>query len=170
MLILPSAIKAIVAREAFAKAGDADLEMRRRLPPVAVPQKSYLEFVTTWGYVRFELLDDPCEFTFAYDAQDAATNLRSSVSMFMAADKVAQYYQGLVLDVDDDLPKFPAHMLPICFTPGPSHALLEFGAASDVVWFWDFEGEPWHGDTGVNLGFVAPTFQALLEGLRVPAP
>ncbi|UZW57905.1 hypothetical protein NUH86_23165 (plasmid) [Sphingobium sp. JS3065] len=109
MLILPSAIKAIVAREAFAKGSDADLEMRRRLPPVAVPQ-SYLEFVTTWGYVRFELLDDPCEFTFAYDAQDAATNLRSSVSMFMAADKVAQYYQGLVLDVDDDLPKFP----PIC--------------------------------------------------------
>lgn len=61
-------------------------------------------------------------------------------------------------------------MLPICFTPGQSHALLEFGGVSDVVWFWDFEGEPWHGDTGVNLGFVAPTFQALLEGLRVPAP
>ncbi|WP_257558401.1 hypothetical protein [Sphingobium sp. CFD-2] len=44
MLILPSAIKVIVAREAFARAGDADLEMLRRLPPVAVPQ-SYLEFV-----------------------------------------------------------------------------------------------------------------------------
>ena len=40
MLILPSAIKAIVAREAFAKGSDADLEMRRRLPPVAVPQKA----------------------------------------------------------------------------------------------------------------------------------
>ncbi|WP_257558403.1 hypothetical protein [Sphingobium sp. CFD-2] len=88
----------------------------------------------------------------------------------MAADKVAPYYQGLVLDVDDDLPKFPAHMLPICFTPSQSHVPLECGGDSDAVWFWDFEDEPWPGDTGVNLGFVASTFQSFLDGLRVPTP
>lgn len=93
----PSSIRTIVARELFAKAGEVDLALRRRLPPVVMPQ-SYLEFVTTWGYVRFDPLDDPCKFIFAYGAPVAATDLRSSISMFMAADKVAQYYQGLVLD------------------------------------------------------------------------
>lgn len=61
-------------------------------------------------------------------------------------------------------------MLPICFTPGQSHVLLECGGDHDRLWFWEFQGKAWHRDNGVKLGFVAPTFQAFLDSLRVPAP
>jgi len=168
MLVLPPDIQALAEREPVDRASEADLAMLRGLTALDVRQ-SYREFISTWGYIRFDPLDDPCEFTYAYREPGMATDLRSSISMFMPADKVAQYYHGLVLDVDEDLPKFPAHMLPICFTPGQSHVLLECGGDTDRVWFWEFRGNAWR-EGAPSLGFVAETFQDFLNGLRVPAP
>lgn len=167
MLTLPPLIAAMTQRETFAKASEADAALIRGLPPLAVPE-SYIEFITRYGYLVFDPLDDPCEFEYEYREPEMSMKFADSVSTFMPADKVKAYYHGLVVEEDDDLPKFPNFMLPICFNPGQSHVLLECGGESDRVWFWEFQGEPWGEGNNVRLGFVADTFQAFLDKLRVP--
>lgn len=154
-------------RETFSKAGADDVALIRDILPLAVPE-SYIEFITRFGYLAFDPLDDPCQFEYEYREPELVVTYPYSVGSFMLAEKVKAYYQGLVVEEDDDLPKFPNFMLPICFTPGQSHVLLECGGQSDRVWFWEFQGEAWGEGNNVRLGFVAHTLQEFLNKLRVP--
>jgi hypothetical protein len=167
MLTLPSALEAMTERKSFDKASQADVALIRSIPPLPVPE-TYLEFITRFGYLSFHPLNDPCDFEYAYREPELSMTFNDSVKSFMRADKVKAYYNGLVVEEDDDLPKFPNFMLPICSNPGQSHVLLECGGESDRVWFWEFQGDAWGEGNNVRLGFVADTFQAFLDKLRVP--
>jgi hypothetical protein len=167
MLTLPPLLLAVTQREPFVKATANDLTLIRGIQPLEVPE-SYLEFITRFGYLDLDPLDDPCEFEYEYREPDFAIAFCDSVSSFMHAERVHAYYDGLVVEEDDDLPKFPPFMLPVCFNPGQSHVLLECGGESDRVWFWEFQGDAWGQGNNVRLGFVAQTFQEFLNKLRVP--
>ena len=167
MLILPPLLLTVTQRESFEKATEADVALIRGILPLEVPE-SYLEFITRFGYVTFDPLDDPCEFDYEYRELELAVAYPDSITAFMHAKKVKAYYHGLVMEEDDDLPKFPPFMLPICFNPGQSHVLLECGGERDRVWFWEFQGDAWGKGNNVRLGFVAQTFQEFLNELRVP--
>jgi hypothetical protein len=167
MLTLPPLLLTVTQRETFVKATDADVALIRGIPPLEVPE-SYIEFITRFGYVTFDPLDDPCEFEYEYREPELAMTFPDSIQAFMHAEDVNAYYTGLVVEEDDDLPKFPPFMLPICANPGQSHVLLECGGETDRVWFWEFQGDAWGEGNNVRLGFVAQTFQELLNKLRVP--
>lgn len=168
MIDLPTPIRAMTERQDWPRATEADLETIRGLPPLEVPT-TYLEFISRFGYLQFDPLDDPCEFEYEYREPEMSMTFSDAITSFMPASYVQRYYQGLVLDQDIDLPKFPAFFLPICFTPSQSHILLECGGESDRVWFWEFQGDAWGEGTNVRLGFVAQTFEAFLGKLRVPS-
>lgn len=167
MLTLPPLLLAVTQREPFEKATEADVALIRRITPLEVPE-SYIEFITRFGYLSLDPLDDPCEFEYEYREPELAMTFSDSVKSFMHAEKVSAYYNGLVVEEDDDLPKFPPFMLPICSNPGQSHVLLECGGESDRVWFWEFQGDAWGEGNNVRLGVVAQTFQEFLNKLRVP--
>ncbi|RYF16563.1 MAG: hypothetical protein EOO77_12365, partial [Oxalobacteraceae bacterium] len=134
MLILPPLLLTVTQREPFIKATAADVALIRDIPPLKVPE-TYIEFITRIGYLSFDPLDDPCEFEYEYREPELAMTFADSVKSFMHAEKVNAYYNGLIVEEDDDLPKFPPFMLPICSNPGQSHVLLECGGESDRVWF-----------------------------------
>jgi hypothetical protein len=168
MLTLPPLVESMVRRGNFAKATPEDIALVRSIPPLPVPE-SYIEFITRFGYVDFDPVDDPCELPYQYREPSLSMEFEAVVSTFMKAANVKRYYTGLVVEEDEDLPKFPAFMLPICHDYGQSHVLLECGGEQDRVWYWEFQGEAWGKGSNVRLGFVADSFQGFLEKLRVPA-
>jgi hypothetical protein len=143
-----------------------DIALIRTIPPLPVPE-SYIEFITRFGYPQLDPLDDPSEFTYEYREPELTMAFTDGVSAFMPADMIKRYYHGLVVAEDDDLPKFPAFMLPICVNAGQSHVLLECGGEKDRVWFWEFQGDAWGKGNNVRLGLVADSFQAFLDELHV---
>ncbi|NJO56250.1 MAG: hypothetical protein HC834_07785, partial [Rhodospirillales bacterium] len=166
MLTLPPLLQAMTERQEWPRATDADLSLIRAIPPLEVPE-TYLAFIARFGFLEFDPLDDPCEFDYEYREPEMRMTFSDAITAFMPADYIQRYYEGLVLDEDEDLPKFPAFMLPICFTPSQSHVLLECGGESDRVWFWEFQGDAWGEGVNVRLGFVAQTFQGFLDKLRI---
>lgn len=164
---LPPLLLAAVERAAPDTASQGDVALIRDTAPLPVPE-SYIAFITRYGYLLLDPLDDPCEFEYEYREPELAMTFCASIKAFMRADQVKAYYHGLVVAEDDDLPKFPPFMLPICFDPGQSHVLLECGGESDRIWFWEFQGDAWGEGNNVRLGFVADTFQQFLDKLRIP--
>lgn len=167
MLTLPPPLLAMTQREQFARATAEEVAMLRKLPPLAVPE-SYVELITRFGYLKFDPLDDPCRFDWAYREPELTMEFKASIAAFATAPKVQQRYEGLVLDEDDDLPKFPNFLLPIATNFGQSQILLECGGESDRIWFWEFQGDAWGEGNNVRLGFVADTLQAFLDKLHLP--
>ena len=167
MLTLPVPILAMVQRGNFAKATADEAQMIRSLPPLPVPE-SYIELITHYGYLKFDPIDDPCRFDWEYREPELSMQFESNLASFMSAARVKRYYTGLVLDEDEDLPKFPNFMLPIGTNLGQDNILLECGGESDRIWFWEFQGDAWGEGDNVRLGFVANTLNEFLSKLHVP--
>ncbi|TFI58722.1 SMI1/KNR4 family protein [Sphingomonas parva] len=167
MLTLPAPILAMTQRESFAKATAEDVHMIRSLPPLPVPE-SYIELITRYGYLTFDPVDDPCRFAWEYREPELSMQFKASIAAFMPAEKVKRYYSGLVLDEDEDLPKFPNFMLPIGTNWGQNNILLECGGERDRIWFWEFQPDAWGEGDNVRLGFVADSLAEFLAKLHVP--
>jgi len=139
------------------------LQSRFRYP---IP-RMFLDFARQYGKVRFDSLDTPCAFSYAYEEQGFTQKFQGAISQIKSAERMVSYYEGLIQDPGtDEFPKIPDFFLPIGLDFGQSEILLETGGDHQRIWFWEFQFDRWGTGGNTRLGYVAEDLEAFFRNLQ----
>ena len=154
------------AGDNWPKATKADIDLIENYLGSALPPP-YIEFISTYGFVEFP--DELDGFTYTLDYGGQKVQRASGIAYMRRSDLVIKAHSiatAAAQDPDDDVPKFPAHFLPIGQDPGQSEVLLELGEHGGRVWFWEFDEHQWGQPGNDALGFVANDLYEFINGLQ----
>jgi hypothetical protein len=62
---------------------------------------------------------------------------------------------------------YPGTYFAIGGTPGQDQILMELSPTPGRIWFWPERKDAWGTGDNTELGFVADSFTAFIEGLRL---
>lgn len=128
----------------------------------------YKAFVGEHGFVEWDIdIPDSFDYRLGPEHQPTIKNDGCISHLWpvrhlerMAADQRSEGQDGLPL-------LYPNTHFPIGGTPGQDQILLELTPKPGRIWFWPEREDPWGTGDNTELGFVAETFTAFIEGLRM---
>ncbi len=137
-------------------------ELMGRTPPA-----DYQEFLLSHGFVEWDIdIPDTFQWRLRGEGQDVVKS--SSVTHLEPVRKMESYLRhGRVDDPSRGLPQFPAEFFPIAGTAGQDAILMELAPEHGRIWYWPEREDPWGTGDNTELGFVAESFTAFIEGLRL---
>lgn len=142
------------------KATDADIAVLEARVGGKAPA-SYVEFMKTYGDVEFDFEINNA-FDYVYATADRTERRTQAISFIKSPEQALRYYDGLQKDPKITLEK---HLLPFGMDYGQGEILIEFGRATQRIFYWDFSSHDWESGP-TRLGFVADDMYAFINNLK----
>lgn len=132
----------------------------------ALPE-AYKRFLATYGAVEFP--EAFSVFDYVRKAPDGGEHRsEGDISCMATADALERAYHNLIADPDNETeePFFPSNMLCFAGSTGTDQLLLELGAGTPRIWFWEDSNDAFGQGDNRYLGFVADRFEDFINNLR----
>ncbi len=131
----------------------------------------YLQFLANYGYVEWEYTI-PDHFETRVDDNGQTTVQLRLISHVWSPDAIERMVKTIWLDDPaNGYPMLPKGVFPVGGTPGQDLILLELEPQNGRIWYWRFNNAAWGQPGNQKLEFVADSFTAFINSLRMgPQP
>ncbi|NJN05155.1 MAG: SMI1/KNR4 family protein [Rhodobacteraceae bacterium] len=163
---IPAATLAYWTTRGFPPATPLEIAELEALAGQALPA-DLIGFLRTHGFVEWDI-DIPDTFDYRL-GQSGQTVVKSAyVGRMASLHSLRDFVRyGRAENPSLGLPQFPPTYWPVVRTPGQDVVLTELGPSAGRIWYWPERADPWGTGDNTELGFVADSFTAFIEGLRL---
>ena len=167
MFNIPAEMTARWARSAEPKASRDDVARIEAAVGAALPVP-YVEFITDYGFVVFEM--EPGirrHFDYTVDVNGASEIREGNIAFLHEPERLLLAYEySTTSEEDGGSPLFPPNFVPVGNDAGQGQILLESGDHAGRVWYWPERNDAWGTGDNTVLGFVANDFYEFINKLR----
>lgn len=124
-------------------------------------------FLRSYGLVEWDI-DIPDTFDYRLGGEGQSIVRSAFVGRMASLNSLRNHVRyGQAYNPSMGLPQYPANYWPIVRTPGQDVVLIELEPTLGRIWYWPEREDPWGTGDNTEPGFVADSFTAFIEGLRL---